>query len=247
MSNVKKVVPKKVPKRIKRKSKKRRRSRPSKRVASKVKSSPKDQPKIKIKSSKGASVNKNNTAQIVGNTMQIAPSDYEHIYNAEKAKQNPEYLAKVKENVAAGGGVKLGPPSPQTAPPQPPCPPQPPPVNQVNNPLDNLPTKEIAPDDYLHIYNAKENMINGVKMPLPKDGRCEPIEIPPIEIAPIVPSKVPTGKDPNGQLMNTIDIAPKDYLHIFNKNNPPPNFEQLKKAVNERSDSQSSKKEETNE
>ena len=147
MANAKKVV---------RKKKKTKAKRSKVKTASKVKSDPKA-PKLKIKSSKGASMGKNDVPAAVCNTAAIAPQDYEHIYNLEKAKQNPEYVGKVKDNLAAGVGLstKVPMPPPATAPP---------PVEAGKEVPTNAATKVIAPDDYVHIYNAKENVINGVKV-----------------------------------------------------------------------------------
>lgn len=107
-------------------------------------------------------------------TAAIAPEDYEHIYNVQKAKQDPQYVGKVKQNIAAGVGLGAAGPIKEAAPgckeatenvvakvgdgv-----------VNVIQTPCKEatalpMTTIAIAPDDYVQIFDMK----NGPGGPIP--------------------------------------------------------------------------------
>ncbi|KAJ6219703.1 hypothetical protein RDWZM_005515 [Blomia tropicalis] len=127
-----------------------------------------------IKSNKGAAVGLNNIPEGLGETAKIAPDDYFHIYNAEKVNKDPIALEKVKQNLAAGVGLKVGssPLNKETPPsPAPPIieakdPPKEPIVDPNNIPFDpnqpGMATKAIAPEDYVQIFVKDANVVPGV-------------------------------------------------------------------------------------
>ncbi|KAH9405995.1 hypothetical protein TYRP_014293 [Tyrophagus putrescentiae] len=91
------------------------------------------------------------------------------------------------------------------------------PVEVAADPLDS-PTKKLAPDDFCHIFNAKENVLNGVKMSPEEVKANAAVDPPKIDLALVELEAVASAEDAPKKVE---EIAPADYIQIYSAKEGP--------------------------